>query len=145
MSRFTSAKISLQKGEVQFLPPVTLSVPGGVTNVTVSDNKEELAEEQVQIAVHQRIAGIVPNFYSSYDWNAPRMEAKQKFQLSFRSMFDPVEFAGVAAIAGAEQYENVFPEYGGGFEGYGKRFGAQLANHISGDRVRTTYFRTQRL
>ena len=133
MSHFTSAQLSLQDGEVRSLSPITLSFSGGVTTVTVSGNNEVLAEEQVQIAVHQRVAGIIPNFYSSYDWNAPPMKAKQKFQLSFRSIFDPVELAGVAAVAGAEQYENVFPEYGGGFEGYGKRYGAQLANHVSGD------------
>ena len=133
MTRFTSAKISLHQDEVHFLPPITLSVSGSVTTVTVNGDKAELAEEQVRIAVHQRIAGIIPNFYSSYDWNAPPMEAKQKFQLSFRSMFDPVEFVGVAGIAGAEQYKNIFPAYGGGFEGYGKRYGAALANHISGD------------
>ena len=39
----------------------------------------------------------------------------------------------VAGVAGAEQYENVFPAYGGGIEGYGKRYGAALANHVSGD------------
>lgn len=133
MSRFSSVQISLRSDEVYMLPPVTLTVSGAVTTVTVSGNKEELAEEQVEIAVHQRVAGIIPNFYSSYDWNAPPMESKQKFQLSFRSMFDPVEFAGVAFVAGAEQYKNVFPEYGGGIEGYGKRYGAEFANHISAD------------
>jgi len=39
----------------------------------------------------------------------------------------------VAAIAGAEQYNNTFPEYGGGLEGYGKRYGAALATEVSGD------------
>ena len=60
------------------------------------------------------------------------MEAKQKFQLSIRSIIDPVSFLTVAGIAGAEQYKNVFPAYGGGIEGYGKRYGAALANHVSG-------------
>ncbi len=132
MSRFTSSHISLNDGEVRSLPPITLSVSGGSTTVTVSGNKEELAEKQVQIAVHQRIAGIIPNFYSSYDWNAPPMEAKQKFQLSIRSMFDPVSFLTVAGIAGAEQYKGIFPAYGSGIEGYGKRYGAAFANHVSG-------------
>jgi len=60
------------------------------------------------------------------------MLAKQKFQLSIRSIIDPVSFLTVAAIAGAEQYQNVFPEYGSGIDGYGKRYGAALANHVSG-------------
>ena len=60
------------------------------------------------------------------------MQAKQKFQLSIRSLIDPVSFLTVAGIAGVQQYRNAFPEYGGGIEGYGKRYGAALANHVSG-------------
>jgi hypothetical protein len=60
------------------------------------------------------------------------MQAKQKFQLGIRSIFDPVAFLTVAGVAGAEQYKNVFPAYGGGLEGYGKRYGAAFANHLSG-------------
>jgi hypothetical protein len=87
----------------------------------------------VQIAVQQRVVGVIPNFYSTYDWNAPPMGTKQKFHLSIRSIIDPVSFLTVAAIAGAEQYQNDFPDYGGGIEGYGKRYGAALANHVSAD------------
>lgn len=134
MRTFTSTQIPLHAGEGRIVPTVTLSVAGGTTSVTVtSGNKQELAEEQVQIAVQQRVGGIIPNFYSTYDWNAPPMEAKQKFQLSIRSIIDPVSFLTVAGISGAEQYKNVFPAYGGGIEGYGKRYGAALANHVSGN------------
>jgi hypothetical protein len=133
MSSFTSPRIPLHAGEVYIEPPVTLAVSGGSTSVTVNGNKEELAEEQVHIAVQQRVGGIIPNFFSSYDWHAPPMQAKQKFQLTIRTLVDPVSFLTVAAIAGAEQYQNTFPAYGGGIEGYGKRYGAALANHVSAD------------
>src|SRR5262249_44025379 len=131
MSTFTS-DIPLHSGEFHILPPVTLSVSPVTTTVTVSGNSKQLSEEQVHIAEQQRIVGIIPNFYSSYNWNAPPMLAKQKFQLSIRSIFDPVSFFTVAAIAGAEQYQNVFPSYGNGIEGYAKRYGAAFANHVSG-------------
>lgn len=132
MSAFTSNKISLRAGEVRILPSVSLSVSGRTTNVTVtSGTREQLAQEQVRIALQQRIGGIVPNFYSTYDWNAPSMGTKQKYYLSFRSIIDPVSFLTVAGIAGAEQYKNYIPAYGGGIEGYGKRYGAQFANHVS--------------
>jgi len=91
-----------------------------------------VAEEQLKIAEDQRVGGVIPNFYSSYDWNAPPMQAKQKMQLGIRSIIDPVSFLSVAGVAGAEQYKNVFPAYGGGIEGYGKRYGAAMANHASG-------------
>jgi hypothetical protein len=133
MNQFTSTQIPLRAGEVRIVPAIKLSVSGGSTSVTVTGNKEELAREQVQIAVQQRVVGIIPNFYSTYDWNAPPMGAKQKFHLSLRSIIDPVSFLTVAAIAGAEQYQNDFPDYGGGIEGYGKRYGAALANHVSAD------------
>ena len=60
--------------------------------MTVTGDKKELSEEQVHIAEQQRIGGVIPNFYSAYDWNAPPMLAKQKFQLRIRSIIDPVSF-----------------------------------------------------
>jgi hypothetical protein len=131
MKTFTSPEIPLQAGEFHIAQPATLAV-FVASSVTVTDNKEQLADEQVQIALQQRIGGVIPNFYSSYNWNAPPMGAKQKFQLGFRSVIDPVSFLTVAGVAGAEQYKNIFPAYGGGIEGYGKRYGAALANHVSG-------------
>jgi hypothetical protein len=131
MNSFTSSVISVHGGETR-LVSVTLSVFGGASSVTVSGNKEQLAEEQVQIAVRQRLGGIFPNFYSSYDWNAPPMGAKQKFQLSFRSIIDPVPLVTAAGMAGLQQYRNTYPAYGGGIEGYGKRYGANLADNVTG-------------
>ena len=131
MSTYNLPEIGLQASEFHILPAITLSVSTVATSVTVRD-KAQLSEQQVQIAVEQRIGGVIPNFYSSYDWNAPPMLAKQKFQLSVRSIVDPVAFLSVAGIAAAEQYQNVFPAYGGGIEGYGKRYGAAFANHVTG-------------
>ena len=132
MSTFSSPQIPLQAGETRILPPVKLAVLGGSTSVTVTGNVEQLSQEQVQIATQQRIAGVIPNYYSTYDWNAPPMLAKQKFDLSVRSIFDPVSMLAVAGIAGAEQYKGIFPAYGSGIQGYGKRYGAAFANHASG-------------
>jgi len=131
MSDFNSAQIPLHAGEFRILPTITLAVSPVAATVTVSGNTKQLSEEQVHIAEQQRVVGVIPNFYSSYDWNAPPMLAKQKMQLSIRSILDPVSFLSVAGIAGAEQYQNVFPAYGSGIEGYGKRYGAAFANHVS--------------
>jgi hypothetical protein len=133
MGVFTSALIPLHASESFILPPVSLAVARATTSITVNGNSQELSVEQEQIAVKQRVVGIFPNFYSTYDWNAPPMLAKQKFQLSIRSILDPVSFLAVAGIAGAEQYRNIFPDYGGGIEGYEKRYGAAMANHVSSD------------
>jgi hypothetical protein len=133
MGAFTSAPIPLHATEAFILPPVALAVARATTSVTVNGNSQELSVEQEQIAVKQRVVGVFPNFYSTYDWNAPPMLTKQKFQLSIRSILDPISFLAVAGIAGAEQYRNIFPDYGGGIEGYGKRYGAAMANHVSSD------------
>jgi len=131
MSTYSSAPISLSAGEAKILAAVALSVSGGTTSVTVSESKQQLSEEQVHIAVGQRIGGVIPNFYSAFDWNAPPMQAKQKLHLGIRSVLDPVSLLSVAAVAGVEQHQNIFPQYGSGLEGYGKRYGAALANHAS--------------
>lgn len=133
MSAYKSGPIALQPGQFLIAPRIRLAVSGGATSVTVTADKEQLSVQQVQIAVKQRVAGVIPNFYSVYDWNAPPMLPKQKFQLIFRSLIDPVSFLSVAGIAGAEQYQGIFPAYGSGIEGYGKRYGAALANRVSGD------------
>lgn len=133
LSPYKLDNVSLQPGQVRILPEITVSLSAAATSVRVTADKEELAQEQVQIAVEQRVFKVIPNFYSAYDWNAPPMGAKQKFHLSLRSLVDPVSFLSVAGIAGAEQYQNVFPAYGSGIEGYSKRYGAAFANHVSGD------------
>lgn len=134
MSTFTSPQIVLRAGESHIVPSVKLSVTSVATTVTVNAKTQakDLSEEQMHIAEQQRIGAVVPNFYSAYNWNAPPMEAKQKLQLGIRSVLDPVSLLIVAGVAGAEQYRDTFPGYGGGIEGYGKRYGAALADDVSG-------------
>lgn len=133
MSTNVSSAIQINPGEFRIVPNVILRVSATTSSVTVTADKEELSVEQVQIAVQQRVFGVVPNFYSSFDWNAPPMLAKQKYKLGLRAAVDPVAFVVVGAIAGAEQYQNVFSGFGGGIEGYGKRYGATFANHVSAE------------
>ena len=131
MKPFSSSGIELRPAEAHIMTPIALAVSGGATSVTVNGSKVALSKQQEKIAVQQRVVGVIPNFYSAYEWNAPPMLAQQKMQLGLRSVLDPVSFLSVAGIAGAEQYENIFPSYGGGFEGYSKRYGAALATHFS--------------
>lgn len=140
MSTYTSSPLQLNSGQFLIAPRIRLSVSGGSTSVTVTADKAQLSEQQVRIAEQQRIGGVIPNFYSAYDWNAPPMLPKQKFKLSFRSLIDPVSFITVAGVAGAEQYKGLFSGYGSGIEGYGKRYGAALANRFAGDMLSRAAF-----
>lgn len=127
---YISPAIHLKAGDFRIVPNIVLPLTS-TSVVRVTADPEQLAEEQVHIAEQQRVLGVIPNFYSSYDWNAPPMQAKQKFQLSLRSLIDPMEFVGVAATAGMEQEANVFSGYGTGAAGYGRRLGAAYANDFT--------------
>jgi Carboxypeptidase regulatory-like domain len=127
---YVSAPIHLQAGAFQFMSGVVLPVTT-TASVQVYGNPAVLSQQQVQIAVQQRVFGVFPNFYSTYDPHAPPMLGKQKFQLALRSAIDPVEFASAAAVAGAEQYENVFPSFGTGVTGYMKRYAGAYAGSVS--------------
>lgn len=132
MTTFVSKPITLLPDEPVIVPKVVLTIAAATTSVTVTD-KEQASIEQVEIAEQQRVLKVFPNFYSSYDWNAPPMLAKQKYRLAARTLIDPVSFLTTAGIAGAEQYKDVFPSFGGGLEGYGKRYGAAFASHASAE------------
>ena len=131
MSNFESPAVVVQPGETRYVPRVVLAMTYGVTEIHVTADQEEIAEQEVHVEESQRVLGVIPNFYSAYDWNTPALNARQKYALAFRSEIDPITFAGAAAIAGAEEYQNIYPGYGTGFSGFGKRFAAQYANDFT--------------
>jgi hypothetical protein len=144
MGTVISPDIELGAGETRFLPKVVLPVSAGITEVHVVGNQkqieEEEAEAEVRVEESQRVLGVLPNFYSAYDWNTPPLNARQKFQLAFRSEIDPVTFAGAAAIAGAEEYRRIYPGYGSEIGGFGKRFAAQYANDFDSRMIGSALF-----
>jgi hypothetical protein len=123
---------TLQPGEAQTLPQIVLAVADALTEVQVGLTQSEVAEEQIRIEEHQRVLGIIPNFYVSYIPNAAPLTARQKFQLASRTVIDPFTFAVVAGAAGIEQWQGHFAGYGQGAEGYAKRFGAGYADTVAG-------------
>lgn len=139
MTPFVSKPIAARGDQPVIVPRVMLEVAGATTSITVVD-KEEASIQQVQIAEQQRVLKVFPNFYSSFDWNAPPILARQKYRLATRTLIDPVSFLTTGAIAAAEQYKNVFPTFGGGLEGYGKRYGAAYASHGSAELLTRAVF-----
>jgi hypothetical protein len=123
---------SLQPGEIETLPQITVAVADTLTEVDVGATQAEVAEEQVKVEEKQRILGAIPNFYVSYVPDAVPLTSKQKFKLAFRTMVDPFTFGIAAAVAAIEQGQNHFAEYGQGAQGYGKRFGASYADGTTG-------------
>lgn len=121
----------LQPGEDHLTPPVQLVVATTV-EVEVHESQVEVAEEQIHVEEKQRIFGVVPNFYVTYIPTAAPLDTRQKFQLGWKSLIDPVTFGLAAAFAGLEQANDTYSGYGRGAQGYGKRFGATYADFVSG-------------
>ncbi|MFP5276627.1 MAG: carboxypeptidase-like regulatory domain-containing protein [Acidobacteriota bacterium] len=127
---FTSRTVTgvLQAGQVAELGAVELTLADTTTSVVVSGASEhEIAQQQINVELKQRILGVIPNFYVVYDHHFAPMSARQKLDLALRSNIDPITFAGAAIFAGMEQGEN-FPAYGAGWPGYAQRFGQSYAD-----------------
>jgi hypothetical protein len=92
---------------------------------------EDLAEQQITVEEHQRILGILPNFYVSYVPNAAPLTREQKFKLALHVSYDPVTFFTTGVAAGIEQWQGDFSGYGQEFSGYAKRYGATYGDRLS--------------
>ncbi|MHB1938101.1 MAG: carboxypeptidase-like regulatory domain-containing protein [Acidobacteriaceae bacterium] len=127
-----ATEVTLGAREERELPMLTSRNPQSSTTVHVNADINQVATAQVKIEEKQRIMGVVPNFYTSYIWDSAPLTPKLKFELALRAEIDPMEFAIDAGVAGVEQYHNTFPGYGGGWPGYGKRFGSAYADSAIG-------------
>jgi len=125
--------IVLHQGENFVVPQVQLGVESINTSVNAI-TMEDLAEQQITVEEHQRILGILPNFYVSYVPNAAPLTRKQKFKLALVVSTDPVTFFTTGVTAGIEQWQGDFSGYGQEFSGYAKRYGATY-----GDRLGSTF------
>ncbi len=121
----------LHSGESYVVPQNPLAVATNITDVEVGVSPEEVAEEQIKVEEKQRVLGVLPNFYVSYVPNAVPLTSKQKFKLAWKTVVDPFSFIFVGGVAGVEQAQDHFKEYGEGAEGYGQRFGAGYADSVT--------------
>lgn len=130
---------TLHPGETFEAHNVVLGLEGASSVVRVSASQADIAQEQVRIQETQRVLGVVPNYYVSYDHDAAPMTTRQKWQLTWKSDVDPVTVAATGIISGIEQADNVFPGYGQGAAGYSKRFaanyGSTLINTVIGSAI----------
>jgi hypothetical protein len=123
---------AVHSGENYMVPAIALVVATATSEVQVSLSPTELAEAEIKDEEKQRILGILPNFYVTYDPAAAPLTRKQKFELAWKATVDPVNFGLTGAIAGIEQATNAFSGYGQGAQGYGKRYGAAYADSVTG-------------
>jgi len=140
-ARFTSVEFLATNQQVYELPDISLSVATASIEVMVRPT-DLIAAGQISAAEKQRLMGVIPNFYTSYIYDAAPLTWKQKFSLAVRGTFDPVAFIGVGFAAGIEQANNSFAGYGQGASGYAKRYAAKLVDGRSSDLLTHAVFPT---
>lgn len=129
---FESYEITLHAGERYQLPKIALPIAVARLELNVTVTEEQLAREQIDAQIQQRVLGIFPNFYTSFIWNAAPLKPKQKFRLAFRAATDPISFLNPALLAGLQQARDTYPGYGQGAKGYAKRYGTDYADIFIG-------------
>ncbi len=123
---------TLHSGENLLVPPITLVIATAATEVQVALTPTEVAEAEIKDEEKQRVLGVIPNFYVTYNSAAAPLNPKQKFELAWKATVDPINFGLTGAIAGIEQAANSYSGYGQGAQGYAKRYGASYADSAIG-------------
>jgi hypothetical protein len=119
----------LEAGETFDARAIVLPMASAASFVRVSaESQAELAEEQISIEEKQRVLGLFPNYYVSYDRQPMPLTAGQKYRLALRTSIDPITWMMTGSVAGMEQASNTFAGYGQGAQGYAKRFGADYGD-----------------
>ena len=118
----------LHPGEDYTVPPVLLDVAAAAAEVKVAMTPVEIAEAEIKDEEKQRILGVIPNFYVTYNSAAAPLNPKQKFELAWKATIDPINFGMTGAIAGVQQAVDAFSGYGQGAQGYAKRYAASYAD-----------------
>jgi hypothetical protein len=127
---FQSPEIVVAEQQAYEMPAILLRVARASIQLTVRPT-EEVAAEQVKAQEQQRILGIVPNFYTSFVYDAAPLTTRQKYSLVSHNVFDPIEFISAGITAGIGQRTNRFPGYGQGASGYGKRYAAAFGDALT--------------
>jgi hypothetical protein len=127
---WASPPIVISPTQFKIVSGVQLRIATAATKVDVHYDPVEVATEQFKAEEKQRVFGIIPNFYVSYDTDPAPLTAGRKFKLALKVSVDPVTAAGVLFVAAARQAGGT-PDYGQGWGAYGKRLGAVAADGFS--------------
>ena len=125
-----TSSITVEPGKEKTLSDVKLRILAVQRAVTVSYSSKEVATQQLKVEEHQRVLGFIPNIYVTYEPHPEPLTAKMKFHLAYKGLTHPTFFAFEGLWAGVEQAAHT-PDYRLGAEGYGLRFGANLASGSS--------------
>ena len=122
---------TLLAGQTADLPAMSMTASSS-TAVVVTTTMAEVGEAEVKMEETQRLLGAIPNYFVAYDWHAPPLSQRQKFELSYKSTFDPITILISEVTAGVQEASNELSGYGKGGNGFVKRAAADQANVVIG-------------
>jgi hypothetical protein len=125
-----SSSVTLEPGQKKSLGEITLRILAVQRAITVSYSSTEVAARQLKTEEHQRVLGFIPNIFVTYEPHPEPLTVKMKFHLAYKGLVNPTLFAYEALWAGVEQAGDI-SNYRQGAEGYGERFGANIASSAS--------------
>ena len=101
----------------------------GTSSDSDKDNKDQDQQTNVAGTSKDRLFFTLPNFLTLENANqVPPLTTGEKYKVVARSSFDYVQYPWYGFLAGISQAENSEAGYGQGAQGYGKRFGAAMAD-----------------
>ena len=127
---WSSTPITLNPDQFKIVNGIQLRIATESTIVDVHYDTVEVATEQLKAEEKQRVFGVIPNFYVTYENDPAPLTAKMKFKLALKVSTDPVTAAGVLVVASAKQAADT-PNYGQGWAAYGKRLGVTATDGFS--------------
>jgi len=122
---------SAQAARSQTQQPSAASSTPQSTKASSQSGKSEEEKAIERKEQSRRVLGVVPDFGVTNRQNASPLTPHEKFHLFVKYTFDPVTIGVVGVQAALSQSQNEFPAYGQGAQGYGKRFGASMADNVS--------------
>jgi len=125
-----STPIFLNPDQFKIVTGIQLRIATYRITVDVHYDPVKVATEQLKAEEKQRVFGIIPNFYVSYENDPAPLTAKMKFKLALKVSTDPITAAGVLVVASAKQAGDT-PNYGQGWAAYGKRLGVTATDGFS--------------
>jgi hypothetical protein len=125
-----STQIILTPDQFKIVTGIQLRIATYRITVDVHYDPVKVATEQLKAEEKQRVFGVIPNFYVSYENDPAPLTAKMKFKLALKVSTDPVTAAGVFIVASAKQAGDT-PNYGQGWASYGKRLGVTATDGFS--------------
>jgi hypothetical protein len=118
--------VTIEPGQNKTLTGIRLRPATVQRAVTVGYSAKEVAAQQLKAEEQQRVLGVIPNMFVTYEPHAEPLTPRMKFHLAYKALTHPSFFVLMAAWSGVEQAADT-PDWQQNARGYGQRFGANLA------------------